>query len=382
MTADLVIEPATTTTAAFIGPTHRGPLAKPVLVGSLAELERVFGGRRALRLSQVTMPNYIWHSARAFFDEGGAELYVQRVAREDGRRPVASDYRGDRPAGSRRRPRGLRALARQHGVALVAAPGSTHGIASGYRPEALAIARGLIDHARRRGDRFALLDAGQGSTPEVLAFRTDLGDAVAALHHPWIRPVATSPRGRVTPVPPSGFVAGAIAAAELAGGVMSELGPLAGVAQLDADLDAGDLSALAEEGVDVIRAFEDGSHRIWGDRTLSSGPEWKYVSISRYLIYLEHSIDDGLRRAVFETNDEAALAGVRGSIEGFLMAEWRSGRLLGSRADQAFFVRCDRTTMTQADIDAGRLVCLVGVAPIRPAEFITLRIKQRIAAAA
>jgi len=125
-----------------------------------------------------------------------------------------------------------------------------------------------------------------------------------------------------------------------------------------------------------IRSFEGRGLRLWGARTTSSDPEWKYVNVRRLLIYLEHSIDRGTQWAVFEPNDEPLWTNVRGTIENFLTLEWRNGALAGSKPSEAFFVRCDRSTMTQADLDGGRLVALVGVAPVRPAEFVSFRIGQ------
>jgi phage tail sheath protein FI len=105
-------------------------------------------------------------------------------------------------------------------------------------------------------------------------------------------------------------------------------------------------------------------------------PEWKYVSLRRFLVYLEHSIDEGTQWAVFEPNGEPLWADVRRTVTDFLYDEWRDGSLQGDRAEQAFFVRCDRTTMTQNDLDNGRLICLIGVAPVKPAEFVIFRIGQ------
>jgi phage tail-like protein len=111
-------------------------------------------------------------------------------------------------------------------------------------------------------------------------------------------------------------------------------------------------------------------------RRISSDPEWKYVNLRRYFAYLEHSIDRGTQWAVFEPNDEVLWANVRRAVEDFLLSEWQSGALLGDRPEQAYFVKCDRSTMSQDDIDHGRLVCVVGVAPLCPAEFVILRIGQ------
>ena len=139
---------------------------------------------------------------------------------------------------------------------------------------------------------------------------------------------------------------------------------------------------LNQEGVNVLRSFDGEGIRLWGARTLSSDPEWKYINIRRYLLFLEHSIDQGTQWAVFEPNGEALWATVRRSVEDFLDAQWRSGALVGRTPQDAYFVRCDRTTMTQDDLDHGRLVALVGVAPLKPAEFVIFRIGQWTAGAA
>ncbi len=109
---------------------------------------------------------------------------------------------------------------------------------------------------------------------------------------------------------------------------------------------------------------------------MSDDPEWKYVSVRRYFAYLEHSIDRGTQWAVFESNGDALWANVRRTVEDFLVAEWRSGALLGREPKEAFFVRCDRTTMSQNDRDNGRLICLIGVAVVKPAEFVIFRVGQ------
>jgi phage tail sheath protein FI len=142
------------------------------------------------------------------------------------------------------------------------------------------------------------------------------------------------------------------------------------------ELDDTAQEPLNQRGVNVIRRFAGRGIRVWGARTLSQDAEWKYVNVRRYMIYLEHSIDRGTRWVVFEPNDEKLWARVRQSIEAFLLAEWRGGALVGTRPNDAFFVRCDRTTMTQDDIDNGRLICQIGIAPIRPAEFVVFRIGQ------
>ena len=150
--------------------------------------------------------------------------------------------------------------------------------------------------------------------------------------------------------------------------------------------DAADLRALAEAGAvgalvatalhggaiapDELRALDS------GPRTMTSDPEWRYVNVRRLLVYLEHSIDTSTQWAVFEPNGPPLWSSVRQAIEDFLLEEWKNGALVGRKPEEAYFVRCDRTTMTQNDLDNGRLVCLIGIAPVRPAEFVMFRIGQ------
>jgi phage tail sheath protein FI len=115
---------------------------------------------------------------------------------------------------------------------------------------------------------------------------------------------------------------------------------------------------------------------VWGARTATSDPEWKYVNLRRYFAFLEQSIERGTQWAVFESNGDELWTNVRRTIDDFLFNEWKSGHLLGVTPVEAYFVRCDRTTMTQNDLDNGRLICLIGVAPLRPAEFVIFRIGQ------
>jgi phage tail sheath protein FI len=135
-------------------------------------------------------------------------------------------------------------------------------------------------------------------------------------------------------------------------------------------------AVLNPEGINALRFFPGRSNRVWGARTMSSDPEWKYVNVRRLFIYLEHSIDKSTQWAVFEPNNEALWANIRQTVSDFLLTTWLTGALMGTKPEEAFFVRCDRTTMTQNDLDNGRLICLIGVAPTYPAEFVIFRIGQ------
>jgi len=202
--------------------------------------------------------------------------------------------------------------------------------------------------------------------------RASFDSSFAALYYPWVS-VADPP---ALQLPPSAFVAGVCARVDAERGVWKAPANevLRGASGLEVALDAARQEPLNAEGINVLRCFADRGVRVWGARSISSDAEWKYVNVRRLLIYIEHSIDRGLQWAAFEPNAEALWAQVRRAVEDFLLRTWRGGALLGTKPEEAFFVRCDRTTMTQDDLDNGRLVCLIGVAPLRPAEFVIVRI--------
>ncbi|TFH66123.1 MAG: phage tail sheath family protein, partial [Gemmatimonadales bacterium] len=165
---------------------------------------------------------------------------------------------------------------------------------------------------------------------------------------------------------------------EVVRGIVTQ-GLQAGEEPLSHALDKHQQDILNPRGINVIRDFrpEGRGIRVWGARTMSSDPEWKYVLVRRLFIYLEQSIYRGTQWVVFEPNQEATWTAVRTAISNFLVTVWRTGALSGATSEEAFFVKCDRTTMTQGDIDSGRLISMIGVAPTRPAEFVIFRIGQK-----
>jgi uncharacterized protein len=223
-----------------------------------------------------------------------------------------------------------------------------------------------------------VLDSGPGpSIDDVRAMRAGIASAGAALYYPWVRVKDPMSAHRLS-LPPSGFVAGAYARADLSRGPgkppADEMIRLA--LGLDHKVTEAEQAVLDRESINCIRAFGPRGFRVRGGRTLSGDSEWRYVSVRRLFIYLEHSIDRGTQWAIFEPNAEPLWTKIKGAVEKFLMSQWRSGVLPGRRPEEAFFVKCDRSTMTQADIDQGRLICEVGVAVVRPVEFVIFRIGQ------
>jgi len=269
-------------------------------------------------------------------------------------------------------------------VSIVAAPGAS----SFADPLPAAVNQSLIGHAEaRRAYRIAVLDTPPNlELAAVRALKGKIDSKYAALYYPWItiaNPAAAldATLPSTVDVPPSGAVCGIYARSDVQRGVWKAPAneTVTGALALQRDVRFGEQEVLNPLGINCIRALPNRGIRVWGARTTSSDPEWKYVNIRRYFLYLEASIDHGTQWAVFEPNGEALWANVRSTVSDFLYNEWVSGALLGGTAKEAFFVRCDRTTMTQNDLDNGRLICLVGVAAIKPAEFVIFRIGQKTA---
>jgi phage tail sheath protein FI len=292
---------------------------------------------------------------------------------DDGVLPEATDYEG-RVDPQTDRATGLKALEGLEDISIVAAPGSTRG----DNPQSRSVIGLLISHAERMQYRIAVIDSAKGQTiAEVRQLRALYDSSHAAFYYPWVR-IVDPVTQQENHYPPSGFVAGIYARNDIERAVYKA--PANEVVNLSIGfetlLSKAQQEVLNPEGINCFRFFEGRGMRLWGARTMSSDPEWKYVNLRRYFAYLERSIDKGTQWAVFEPNGERLWANVRRTIEDFLLNEWQNGALLGDKPEKSYFVKCDRSTMSQNDLDNGRLVCLVGVAPLRPAEFVIFRIGQ------
>lgn len=312
--------------------------------------------------------------------EGKLERGLTRVAQlagaNDGEMPGLTEYQGTaEPALDYRT--GFKQLEDLEDISIVAAPGSNWNYSSRV-DDSNAITNLLMTHATSMKYRIAIVDPPKGqSIADVRKLRAKLDSKHAALYYPWVTVVDPITR-LVVELPPSGFVAGIYARNDIERGVWKAPANevVRGAIAFETLINTAQQEVLNPEGINCFRSFEGRGLRLWGARTLSSDPEWKYVNLRRYFAYLERSVDKGTQWAVFEPNGEGLWANVRATIRDFLTNEWANGALLGEKPDKAFFVRCDRSTMTQNDLDNGRLVCLVGVAPLKPAEFVIFRIGQ------
>lgn len=295
----------------------------------------------------------------------------------DGVRPDAEAYRGTETGLVKN---GLRAFEDLEDISILAAPGVTFdaGPGSAYEADAQTVVQTLIAHCRKMRYRVAVLDSpNDHSLGMVRQYRAPLDTTYAALYYPWVRILDPVSRELIH-VPPSGFMCGIYARNDVAVGVhkapANEV--LLGAIGLETMLNKAQQDVLNPLGINCIRYFEGRGIRVWGARTISSDPEWKYLNIRRYFVFLEHSIDRSTQWAVFEPNGPRLWNNVASAVSDFLFNEWRSGHLAGNTPKEAFFVRCDRSTMTQNDLDNGRMICLIGVAPLYPAEFVIFRIGQ------
>jgi len=240
----------------------------------------------------------------------------------------------------------------------------------------------LIIHCETLKDRFAIIDPPDGLDIEgIREFREPIDTKYAALYYPWL--VVRDPLlKRDVNLAPSGHMAGIYArvdvergvhkapANEVVRGIRFRNGFVRDVSKREQDL-------LNPRNINALRNFPGRGQRVWGARVLTSDASWKYINVRRLFIFVEESIDEGTQWVVFEPNDEPLWARVRATITNFLTTVWRSGALEGTKPEEAFFVKCDLTTMTQADIDNGRLICIIGIAPVKPAEFVIFRIQQK-----
>lgn len=245
----------------------------------------------------------------------------------------------------------------------------------------VAVQSAMIAHCELMGNRMAILDTPAGlNAQQVADWRmnvTNFDSKFATLYWPWITVLDPSVGYNVA-FPPSGHMAGVWSRNDDTRGVFKAPANevIQGAVGLELNATRGETDLLNPMGVNAIKSFPGRGIRVWGARTLSSDAEWRYINVRRYFNYLEESILQGTSWCVFEPNDEQLWGRIRRTISAFLVNEWRSGALFGAKPDQAFFVKCDGTNNTAESIDAGMVIIEIGVAPVKPAEFVIFRLAQ------
>lgn len=281
---------------------------------------------------------------------------------------TSADYRGNEtaPPGERT---GLAAFEEVDEINILCVPDENSGNLKGLTDY-------MVEHCENMKDRFAILQANQ-SAGDVAKLEPPVDSKYSAFYYPWIKVIDPVTNNKKL-VPPGGHIAGIYARSDTERGVhkapANEV--VRGVQELQFNIKKAEQDILNPKGVNCIRVFPGRGIRVWGARTTSSDPLWKYLNVRRLFLYIEESIEQATQWVVFEPNNERLWARVKQTITQFLTTVWRSGALMGLTPDQAFFVKCDRTTMTQDDIDNGRLIVMIGIAPVKPAEFVIFRIAQ------
>lgn len=356
------IQPVATAVALFIGlvagETETADLPP---LRAFADFEQRYGAPAELRIGRTRIANHLADAARAFFAEGGGTLHVIGIGTKSGM-PGAAEWDA------------AFARAAMIDASIVAAPGLI-----AVPIEGTSINERLLALAAATGHRlFVLLDPPPGlDLAGIQALRAPYDSADAALYHPWLGLAATTGSKRTRLVPPSGFVAGVYARSDRDQGVWKAPANqvVHGAVSLERAIDNADQAILNPLGINCIRAFPGRGILVWGARTLSSDPDWKYVNVRRTVTFIEQSLTVGLGWTIAEPNTPTLWARITATATDFLTLQWQAGALMGIKPDDAFYVRCDRTTMTQADIDAGRIVVEIAVGLISPAEFMVLRIE-------
>ena len=367
-----------TSTAAFLGvaPAADKHLNEPLAISNWGQFVREFADENSPSTDLA-------RAVYGFFNNGGSRCYVLNVGK------------GNSIAGDARKRTGITALETVDEAKIIAAPGYTDVLSY----------EALISHCEKMGDRFAILDAparvdnldalkkvgtagassstGEGEEKKKKAAPADAlrprQTNCAAFYFPWITAADPMAPGEIVDTAPSGHLAGVYARTDATRGVHKAPAnePIRGALDLCFKVTHAEQGELNSAGVNCIRFFPDAGIRIWGARTLAEeSGEWRYISVRRLFNMIEQSIQDGTRWIVFESNDSRTWKAIERDIRAFLTLVWRDGALKGDTPDQAFFVKCDDETNPPEVIDAGRLITEIGIAPVKPAEFIIFRISQ------
>jgi phage tail sheath protein FI len=370
-----------TSVAAFVGWAAAGPADAPGLVASFAEFEQLYGG-----LSPGSLMSY---AVMQFFENGGGQAYIVRLTPgPSGEGPPggtafheALNADGSR-LGANGAPVGVRLLDLVARFDLLCVPGESDPVTIGDLQAYVRAKRAFLIVDCQRADDVATLTAP--------AFRSSAlfgGDAInSAFYFPWVEAPDPLNANQPSAYPPSGFVAGIYAATDAARGVWkAPAGPetgLAGASGLAVALTTADNAALNAAAVNCLRTLPQVGAVVWGARTLagsdSAASDWKYVPVRRLALFIEASLYQGLQWVVFESNGPPLWARIRASVGAFMQSLFGRGAFQGAAPDQAYFVKCGADTMTQSDIDNGRLIIEVGFAPLEPAEFIVIQIQEMV----
>jgi len=357
------MESTGSSTAAFLGECSQGREHQAIYIASWTQFEKEFGG--------FAESPYLAHAVYGFFANGGSTCYVCNLgspAVERTEEDLIAELIGEDKGPGRRK--GLHALKDKEDIALVAAPGLSS-------KEAHAA---IKSHCDSMGDRFAILDSPEELETGLDEMYRPSASENAAYYFPWVEVFDPSKKSN-TYQPPSGYVAGLMARIDGERGIHKAPANenLRGVTGLKYTLTRTEQSSLNPRGINLIRDFGDGGIKVYGARTISDDPEWKYVNVRRLFLNVRETIEKGTEWAVFEPNNPTLWGNLKRNIAAYLKTMFQNGSLAGTTPDEAFYVVCDSRNNPQEFIDQGIVNIDIGIAPLKPAEFIKINIQQHYA---
>lgn len=389
------IEAGATNIVGFMGIAKEGPLNEPTLVTNWSQYVKTFGG--------LHTGGWLAHGVYLFFQNGGSKCYINNLAKpvetKPAPKPAAPGKPGEGKPGDAKpeakkaeegpveiknpanmttlilgkdegpgKKSGLFAFDSVTDISIVCAPG-VHDPAS---------QDAILSHCEKHRFRVAVLDSPETLEKGIDTMPKPRDSQLGAYYFPWIKMYDTELEEEIF-APPSGGVAGVYGRVDSTRGVhkapANEI--LNGALDLKYNLTDAEQELLNPKGINCIRNFVGRGIRIWGARTISSDPEWRYVNVRRLFCMVEQAIQNGTNWVVFEPNTRALWKKIVRNLTAFMLRIWKSGALFGDSPEEAFYVRCDDELNPPESIDAGYVVCEVGLAPAKPAEFVVFRVAQK-----
>jgi phage tail sheath protein FI len=375
------IEAGATNIVGFLGVAEKGPINEAVLVTNWTQYTKIFGGMHT--------EGWLGHAVYQFFQNGGTKAFINNLkelppkpekdesaekAEDASKTPVkvenpsdiakliiGSDEEVDKKTG-------LYLYDTVPDIALVCAPGVTDPAAQDA----------ILTHCEKNRFRFAILDSPEELEKGIDTMPMPRDSIMGAYYFPWVEMYDTTADQNVY-APPSGGIAGVYSRVDSTRGVYkapaNELFRTA--LGLKYSLTDAEQELLNPKGINCIREFSGRGIRVWGARTISSNPEWRYINVRRLFCMVEQAIQNGTNWVVFEPNTRDLWKKITRNITSFLLNIWRSGALFGDSPEEAFYVRCDDELNPPESIDAGYVVVELGIAPAKPAEFVVFRVSQK-----
>lgn len=382
------IEAGATNIVGFLGVAEKGPVNQATLVTNWTQYTKIFGG--------LHEGGWLGHGVYQFFQNGGTKCYINNLAEPKPKKGEASQKNGDKASEKADEPishakyevknpdniakliigkdegvgkkSGLHLFDEIQDISLICAPGVTDPAAQDA----------ILTHCEKNRFRFAVLDSPETLEGGIDTMPMPRDSIMGAYYFPWVQMYDMVADQNIY-APPSGGICGVYGRVDSTRGVhkapANELFKTA--LGLKYNLTDAEQEMLNPKGINCIRDFPGRGIRVWGARTISSNPEWRYVNVRRLFCMVEQALQNGTSWVVFEPNTRDLWKKITRNITAFLLNIWKSGALFGNSPEEAFYVRCDDELNPPESIDAGYVTIELGLAPAKPAEFVVFRVSQK-----